>query len=180
MIEYPHVVNCTVWFRMFIVVVLPVILVLQEFNPVAPNMVQLLQENNLAATSDQDCEYLETAVKSWLTGIAVAQSDSRTENQDTYILWAQLLPVRCEFQKTSLGNEPGVITDCGLLENYDTPSVCEVWNITESNPSPDYFAEELNIRQGGIFDYFLNDTVGGDNYFSVRVMINHNNIISVT
>ena len=76
--------------------------------------------------------------------------------EDTFVLWAQLLPVRCDFQKKNATN--GVITFCG----NDDHSTCMVWddiydNFTEicnstldSDCLQNYFASELHLRQEAV------------------------------
>jgi hypothetical protein len=150
------------------VLVLPLLDTLRQQNLVATELVELLQANNLAAPAQDDCDYLESAVKSWINVAVRPQPASLvSSHEDTFVLWAQLLPVRCDFQKPD-----GVITFCegnDSLLNSDEEA-CIVWDahapdLSELNatcwgePSSEkcleedleeYFANALNIRVGGI------------------------------
>ena len=152
-----------------IVLVLPLLVNLHGQNLVAIELVGLLQANNLAAptSSSADCEYLESSVKSWLSVAVVPQPASLlTSAEDTFVLWAQLLPVRCSFQ-----NSDGVITFCDGNDFNSTSQeqACLVWDhgpdIDEANAFcgeevevenclddyvAGYFASDLNLRRGGI------------------------------
>jgi hypothetical protein len=128
---------------------------LSEQNLVSYNMVDLLQAQNLAApsSSEEDCSYLKTSVQSWLRMATTPQPASRFANvEDTFVLWAQVLPVRCDFQRAD-----GVITFCSYQGDAivaRSASACAVWD-DNSPPTPedateDYFAQELSLRSEGI------------------------------
>ena len=60
-------------------------------NLVATELATLLQANNEAAESD--CDYLQSAVTSWLRMAIVDGISPAVGNQnETFTLWAQLLP----------------------------------------------------------------------------------------
>lgn len=140
-----------------IVLVLPMLGSLSLQNLVSYNMVDLLQAQNLAApsSSEEDCSYLKTSVQSWLRMATTPQPSSRFANvEDTFVLWAQILPVRCDFQR-----EDGVITFCSSRGEADIPdlpslSACTVWDdnspATPEDATEVYFAEQLSLRSEGI------------------------------
>eukprot|EP00537_Pseudo-nitzschia_pungens_P011753 CAMPEP_0172392138 /NCGR_PEP_ID=MMETSP1061-20121228/8357_1 /TAXON_ID=37318 /ORGANISM="Pseudo-nitzschia pungens, Strain cf. pungens" /LENGTH=1303 /DNA_ID=CAMNT_0013122921 /DNA_START=516 /DNA_END=4427 /DNA_ORIENTATION=- len=125
-------------------------------NYVAVSMVNLLQSQNLvSANGVRDCEYLESAIDSWLNMAVVDQPHVKNQN-NTYVLWAQVLPVRCPFQ-----NDRGVITSCTKRASKyrkQYPVTCDVWDT--ANPPRliqddhdnirNYFARTLHIRGSGI------------------------------
>jgi hypothetical protein len=137
-----------------VVMVLPMLSAISQQNRVADNVTNLLQASNLVSQGGvADCAYLEHAIKSWLNMAIIPQPPSELKNLDfTYVLWAQVLPVRCPFQ-----NETGVITTCvGTDSDFMNvnPHACDIWdNYSPANPldaTPEYFAEQLNLRAGGI------------------------------
>jgi hypothetical protein len=143
--------------RTSIVLVLPLLMSLAQQNLNSYQMVDLLQANNLAApsASEEDCAYLKSSVQSWLKVAAVPQPASLFENtEDTYVLWAQVLPVRCDFQRTD-----GVITFCDGQAEEDSlgsavANTCLVWDdygpSTPDAATSDYFAKQLSLRSEGI------------------------------
>jgi hypothetical protein len=173
-----------------VVIILPLLQAINQQNLVSDNLTSLLQNNNMVALSGiTDCEYLELTVESWLNMAAVPQPPSALESIDfTFVLWAQVLPVRCPFQK-----ETGVITSCmGRLSKYrDMPvnqHVCDIWDTyspsSASEATPAYFANVLNLRQGGIVTKFgtaLGETenIEALSSFNVTVVYNENPTISL-
>ena len=137
---------------------------LSEQNLVSYNMVDLLQAQNLAAPSpsEEDCSYLKTSVQSWLRMAITPQPAARFANvEDTFVLWAQVLPVRCDFQR-----EDGVITFCsnrgdGDVQDLPSASACTVWDDNSPADPEDateyYFAEQLSLRPEGIRQQTLQD-----------------------
>lgn len=136
------------------------------------------------SSSEGDCAYLKTAVQSWLKMAAVPQPASLFDNvEDTYILWAQLLPVRCDFQR-----EDGVITFCssqgenGLLTQA-APSTCVVWDehspATPQDATEDYFAEELSLRAEGIRRIYRTFLVNSMDTYTTTVIYNHNTTVAL-
>jgi hypothetical protein len=172
------------------VLVLPLVISLYEPNLNSYHMVDLLQANNVAAPtwSDDDCAYLESSVQSWLQMAAVPQPASMFENtEDTYVLWAQLLPVRCDFQR-----EDGVITFCDgqAVEDYlgsDIANTCVVWDeyspSTADEATSDYFAQQLSLRSEGIRQVFrdtkVHDAAPYVLAFEITVVYNYNPTISL-
>lgn len=173
-----------------VVIVLPILSAVNQQNSVSNSVTDLLQKNNLAAPSGiTDCDYMELAVESWLNMAIVPQPPSELAVIDnTYVLWAQILPVRCPFQ-----NETGVITSCrGRLSKYrEIPgyeATCDIWDFfspaTSEEATETYFAEKLKLREGGIFkktarpseDNGSIDALAG---FNVTVVYNENPTISL-
>lgn len=170
-----------------VVIVLPLLYAVSQQNLVADRITQLLQSNNLVALSGvTDCEYMELAIESWLNMAIVPQPPSELPRIDTFVLWAQVLPVRCPFQ-----NETGVITSCrGRLSKYrempENEATCNIWdtfspaNSDEANEA--YFAEALRLRQGGILKkvaYPPNPSIDALSGFNVTVVFNENPTISL-
>jgi hypothetical protein len=121
----------------------------------------LLQENNLVANSSEpdDCAYLYNAVGAWLLGTSGKEQDysvfGARRELDAYVLWAQLMPVRCDWQR-----EDGVITLCSWTcdEDEHICTACSLWNRTYLPPdeaTPERFADVLGVRVGGILEYKL-------------------------
>lgn len=124
-------------------------------NVVAPEQVALLQANNLIANTTDDCDFLFNAVSAWLRSMAEVYTayrfyESTAENM--FVLWAQVLPVRCDWQL-----EDGIITQCG--PGYETRLTCQRWQTTWPNGSDpstatsSYFAEQLGLRIGGVTEF---------------------------
>jgi hypothetical protein len=163
-----------------IVLVLPLLDGLMPQNLVETELVRLLQANNIAARDD-DCEYLRLAVDSWVNLAVVPQPSSLVSTaEDTFVLWAQLLPKRCDFQR-----EDGVITSCVGKFNDSSPEACKVWDddyLLEypSEATEEYFASELDLRVGGIQKRFLMEGYEG-NYtkYNVTVVYNENPTVSL-
>ena len=140
--------------------ILPVLFAIRGPNLAAIELVELLQANNIAAPSEEDCDFLQAAVDSFLKLAIVPQPASFVPSQeDAYVLWAQVLPKRCAWQR-----DDGVITSCledSPLYNSDS-STCNIWNATHSLLDSDdmlqfstddisaEFANELELRKGGI------------------------------
>ena len=175
-----------VWtIRMSIMCLLPALYAGLTRNPVSRNQVQLLQANNVASNTTDDCEYLFNAVQSWVYSAMTIQTNSKVigDAGDIHLLWAQLLPVRCIWQRNN-----GVISACDLLRGPPTiGSFCEYWNeTTTSNPSKEYFAESIGVRPGGILDVAFSTTAPSgflDNVtvseFYVRAVYNESHSIAL-
>ena len=145
--------------------IFPIIYSYGKSNKYPFNQVELLQANNVAANETDLCDYLEDAVSSWLKGTSTEQNDytltrSRKQNPGVFVLWAQLLPVRCEWQRAD-----GVITWCpaSVADDY---SVCSFWNRTMPNSTsqatPEYFADALGVRVGGIIEFLWTKNAYGN------------------
>ena len=172
-----------------IVTVLPMIGSIFGVNPVAAEMTNLLQQNQINAV---DCTCLELSVKAWLYSTAFVLSADPLDANKHFLLWAQISPSPrgCEF----LQGSNGVITSCGSAEENSTLSeTCTVWeNYAPSNPSdasPQYFAGALGLREGGILEYYVENSVNATGDFSdngqmttftVRAIFNQNGPVSIT
>ena len=144
---------------MTIICFLPALYAGLSRNPVRRNQVYLLQDNNVASNSTDDCDYLFNAVQSWLYSSAIIQTYYGLIDkgeQDAHLLWAQVLPVRCSWQQDN-----GVITTCGSTRTVTTiDPICIYWENTNTNyPSKEYFAESLATRPGEILDIALQNFV---------------------
>lgn len=151
--------------------------------------------NNLAANSTADCDYLLNAVTAWLTSATFEQTRFPTVGVDVenieqnylFLLWAQLLPVRCSWQ-----DPEGVITYCPNntdILNAANVSVCDIWNANRppnaSLATADYFARKYEVREGSVLEYQLfqqsySDFGSDDGLsdFAVRVMVNESNTLA--
>jgi hypothetical protein len=124
-------------------------------NNLSNEMTKLLLATNMAANTStlESCAFLRSSVNSWL--LAASQQptlynllDEQQEN--VYLTWAQLLPVRCSWQQPN-----GLITTCRDNPALQDLASCSFWNSTfsivnESQPSREYLASELSVREGGI------------------------------
>jgi hypothetical protein len=150
------------------VIILPLFFGINLQNVVSDNLSKILQANNLVSESGfRDCEYLQNAIDAWIN-IAIVDQPGRTSilqpkegtEAYTFVLWAQVLPVRCPFQ-----NETGTITSCTDKSKYFKEYnniTCNIWDTQAPPPSivasdtdshdaiETYFAENLVLRKGGI------------------------------
>lgn len=156
--------------RVAIVIILPIISSIRVnggANVTASSLTDMLQGNNLVASSASSyygCEYLGNATVAWLQSMALDGTDT------LYLLWAQILPVRCNFQ-----GEDGVVTAeiCRNKASFESSSdamhnLCSVW---VSGSSPTSFASKLDIRPGEILSVNLSDAFLGTS-FVVNTMFN--------
>jgi hypothetical protein len=167
--------------------VLPLLLSLTTQNLNSYSMVDLLQAHNLEAptNSTDDCAYLENAVNSWLKMAAIPHAASPLQNtEDTYVLWAQLLPVRCDFQR-----DDGVITFCeGRIfeDSWDAavPETCAVWDSYQPSWSmgtmASQFSKALTIRSQGIRRIDREVSFGDLSIFRTSVVYNENPTVSLS
>lgn len=170
--------------RTSILLVLPLLQSLSQQNKVSYKMVDLLQAHNLAAPSgsDEDCAYLRSSVESWVHMAAKAQPASLFEVEDTYILWAQILPVRCDFQR-----DDGVITFCDdqaeVSLHSATPGTCMVWDdhgpASPDDASPDYFAEQFSLRVEGIRKISQETVLRNLSRYETNVIYNDNPTVAL-
>lgn len=191
--------------RSAIAIILPLLLSHLETNSVATELVHLLQANNIHANAtENECDFLKSVVDSWVNVAVVPQRTSFVPSQeDMFVLWARLLPKRCDWQR-----DDGVITFCSndspLLESHR--HICGNWlelidlgielDAEESSSSDDphglikmELARDLNIRPSGIRSAcaagveldpcfnVLDDTSAAN--FNVTVFYNHNPTISL-
>ena len=173
------VVNCqrALILMVLSVAVVPLFFTMSYQNLASENLTKFLEAQNLVSTTGYtDCEYLEEAIDSWLNMAIVDQLEFGPDEETPYVLWAQVLPVRCPFQ-----HRTGVITSCSgkqsRFRDYpDYNQTCNVWdqaeppldftgnnilqyfaqelNLPAKSDAYDireYFAQELNLRAGGIF-----------------------------
>jgi hypothetical protein len=154
-------------------------------NPVTHNQVKLLQDNNIASNMTDDCEYLFTAVQSWLHTSATIQTNYEvvdTGTKTARLQWAKLLPVRCLWQRND-----SIITTCSTFRKTSIDSMCDYWeNTITPNPSREYFADAVGVRPGGILDITVQTTAPanfGDNEtqveFYVRAIYNETHSIAL-
>lgn len=150
------------------------------------NQAKLLQANNLISNSTSDCDYLQDAVYAWLLGTASEDHDyallGSRKVLDVFVLWAQLLPVRCDWQR-----DDGIITWCSACEG-DACSQCTFWNETLVPPdqaTPDYFAEVLGVRVGGILEFELDATAPmsifgqvSDQLYTVKIIVDESDSLT--
>ena len=147
---------------------------LTQLNHVAPEMVNLLQVNNEVAGYDE-CDYLKSAVSSWLKVAAQPQPDALLNHQDTFVLWARIEPWRCEMPYQ------GVITVCDENMRNSSSSICNVWD--ENRPldfteaSRQYFARKLHIRVDAIEK--ISAVSSEDPDFKVTVIFNQNPTVAL-
>jgi hypothetical protein len=145
-------------------------------------MVLLLEENNilLAEANETTCAFLQDTIYTFLDLTVYAQNTDGEKN--IFLLWAQLLPVRCDFQTID-----GVITWCADDNFFDT-EVCKVWGMAPEDPSDatsEYYADALGIRVGGVteYGYSQNDTTLSDftiapnTSYTVRVLVDENTVV---
>ncbi|GAX12010.1 hypothetical protein FisN_8Lh104 [Fistulifera solaris] len=175
-----------------VVAILPSITTLWKQNPLGTKSLDLLMAYNIAANSTDDCEFLQHAVSSWLSSVAIV-SDSyvKTGNyklvEDVYVLWAEMRPVRCDWQRND-----GVITKCDLFD-VKVPGIalaCDLWNSTMRD-SPDgvtnnYLASQIGIRTGEALDlekrkWGMSDFYGSieEDEFYVRSVFNESHAVAL-
>lgn len=164
--------------------VFPMIFVIRGVNEVSYTAVDLLLQNNAVAgeqfnaVAGGDCAYLKNAVLSWYFAYAAVPTNSRSKfDEDIKVLWTQVLPVRCpEFQ-----SETGVLQPCELfkLEKLEVPEACKLLPQNVSDPSAQFYANELGIRVGGILDISDGQIINGTEYH-VRALFNENNVVTST
>jgi hypothetical protein len=169
---------------------MPILSSISGVNNGAKEFVGLLQATSVLVLDNNasSCEFLEESFKSWLGVAAKVLSPTTADSyfgSQAYILWAQVLPKRCAFQR-----DDGVITMCSNA-TAAVFSACKVWDKGPTNASDAtsyYFAESLNVRVGGITEYTESmtsswvDSSNEDNEmtnatFSVRVLINQNSSV---
>ena len=148
------VVNCqrALILMVLSVAVVPLFFTMSYQNLASENLTKFLEAQNLVSTTGYtDCEYLEEAIDSWLNMAIVDQLEFGPDEETPYVLWAQVLPVRCPFQ-----HRTGVITSCSGKQSRfrDYPEynqACNVWDQAKppldftGNDILQYFAQELNL-----------------------------------
>jgi hypothetical protein len=177
-------------FSLFIMTVFPMIYSFGTASHFGENLSELLQANNVAANSTNDCAFLEVAVQGWLKASSAEKTAfmGTISSQDTaFIAWAQLLPVRCSWQA-----DDGVITSCPSAYDRTTPfgKICSVWDqVNVEDPvNATSIGDSLDRRPGAIQDFnytteTYSDINGADTVnatFIVRVYVDENHTVSVT
>ena len=169
-----------------IVMVVPLLHCTTTQNRTSYRMVDLLLAHNVEAptNSTDDCAYLQNVIYSWLQMASVPQPPSLLRNkEDTYVLWAQLLPVRCDFQR-----DDGVITFCSGQIFEDSwlgaiPETCEVWDDYRPSSSMDemasHFSKALDIRPEGIRRIDRSFSQANQLNFRASVIYNENPSVSL-
>jgi hypothetical protein len=155
-------------------------------NPLASNFMDLLQANNVVAGSNstEDCDYMNVAVKSWLLTTSKVNAPFAVgggHSDDSYVVWAQLLPVRCDWQDSE-----GVITTCLWGSNFPS-EICSVWNDTRplstEQATTSYFANKLGLRAGELVEFDRWDPGNGpevdSNPFYVRGIFDESHTVAV-
>lgn len=147
-------------------------------------LVDLLHENNIIA--GDNCGYLEEFVSSWLLTAESSQPESSLLTTNSYLLWAEVYPVRCNT--AGVQGDNGEVILCNM-EAEEMLESCELWdsarnyNVAGLGNLTKYFANELNIRAGGIREMERclpdPDNPSACNY-SVRVLFNDNFTVSYT
>jgi len=158
------------------------------------NMVKLLNSNNAIAPSNSSkhCAYLEHTMRSFLDASAFGVKDFFFENKTnslsaSYMLWLQILPVRCPFQ-----GPDGVITAsiCRLdfnkssLAHYDAidQNLCPVWSQGNENSTRHDLGKQIGVHPANIVEYrasrtmFVNSAVVD---YSVTAMINESHTVKM-
>jgi hypothetical protein len=171
---------------MLMVAIYPVIYTIGYSNRSVEKLVNLLAENNALSNSLDDCDYLQNAVVSLVHAAAQATVQYKMntglgDDEIPLLLWAQMLPVRCDWQLPS-----GVITACP----ESSSSACEFWSaFNPSDPSlasPGYYADLLDARVEGIVEYQSTrsnvsvDFGLGVAEFQVNVIVDNSDAISFT
>lgn len=158
-------------------------------NDVNDELVELLYQNNIfAQQTGQDCEYMKEFVPSWLLTAESIQPESSLLTTNTYLLWAQVFPNRCngsEANGVRLQGNYSEITMCDMTADM-MMEACEVWGRTSNVKNldtynlPEYFASELNIRVGGIREIRKCVNADGPCENGVRVLLNDNFTVAYT
>jgi hypothetical protein len=153
-------------------------------NFVNEKLFDLLHETNLAINSNSTdaCAYLKQFLDSWLLTAESIQPDSSLLGTNTYLLWARISPLRCDFQQVD-----GIITVCSDSSPVEQRT-CELWQENSTFASfdrlPAHFAEMQDIRVGGIREIYKENIApcweGGECRFETHVLFNDNFTVSYT
>lgn len=169
-------------FRVLIVTILPVIISFRSQNLVNDGLADLLHGNNVEASSERDCAYLQEFVRSWMLTAESVQPDARFLGTNVFLLWARILPIRCDFQ-----GDYGVVTMCGDSGNAQRAEACRLWGETSGDLNnldfgnlTYYFADKMGVRVGGIQE--INRCYPDDTncLFETQVLFNDNFTVSFT
>jgi hypothetical protein len=103
---------------------------------------------------------------------------------DVTVLWAQVLPVRCDWQQPD-----GIITTCDDVQHY-SEAACKIWSLNPPDSSEvdlkSYLADALDIRRGSITAYSRSgyrpadfySSVSSNQEFQVKVLVNETSTIA--
>jgi len=174
-----------------IVGLLPVFSTLQVnggTNTLASSMTKQLQATNLITpgSDSSTCAFLEKSVLSWLAGTSGMKRTMGKRRTQTYVMYLQLLPVRCPFQ-----GEDGVATSyfcseafrstASMAKNERLDDLCHVWGQTNATTSITQLAQLASIRTGAIETYSetnVNNLTG--TAFSVTAKFNESSTIHLS
>ena len=133
-------------------------------------MVDALQSSNLVfpGSDTTNCTYLEESALAWLESMA-PQPNVRMEQHyiGDFLLYTQLLPVRCPFQEAT----NGVITQ-------EWP-FGESWSLFGANSTAQSVAHTLGLRTGVIQTISISKNVTGEMYSVTAIYNQQQNIIEV-
>ena len=157
-------------------------------NTLASSMTKQLQATNLITpgSDNSTCTFLEKSVLSWLAGTSGMKGTMGKRRTQTYVMYLQLLPVRCPFQ-----GEDGVATayfctdefrsNASMTKNERLDELCKVWGTTSANTTITELADIASIRTGAIETYSesnINDASGAT--FSVTARFNESSSIHLS
>jgi len=174
---------------LFIVCTVPTLYAIYR-NPGARNDALLLQANNLASNTTEDCDYLYNAVEAWFKSSTVVRPNFNSGDEDEeliFVQWAQLLPVRCDWQR-----EDGVITSCSStgISPSNGNAACDYWSTIPRmsyEATVAYLENTLDLKRGGLTEVEFEETGPADfndgnsaAVFLVRALFDESHAIAFT
>jgi len=156
--------------------VIPLLLMVNIFvNDSGTDMVQFLQDTNLVVSEAQgnntDCLYLRDTIISWLKDFNVVPL-SNSSNPFVYVLWLQVLPIRCDFQ---VSNDGIVTSDLCLLDDFplmNQNQTCHIWSNSDGNTPNSQLANRANIYVSSITRSSATNNVNNVT-FSIKAAFNN-------
>jgi len=148
-------------------------------NTISSSMTTQLQATNLIAPGSDDatCSFLKKSTFAWLTGTAGMKGSINADH--IYVMWLQILPVRCDFQ-----GDDGVVTQyfcsqvfrdtASMAKNEKLDNLCQVWGNTNVNSTIAELAQIAGIRPGEIESF--TDEANGTG-FSVTARFNESHSV---
>ena len=141
---------------------------------------QLQQINLILPQNDtSQCDILEKSIDNWIISLDEGQQlSSHIYNEQKHpLLWARLLPIRCDFQVPT----EGLITSCRAnVTNEKLHSYCNgaqsYWNDLSIDTTINQLAAKLNTRVGNIYSETITDDTTG---FSVKAYMDPGNRLFV-
>jgi class 3 adenylate cyclase len=131
----------------------PVIYTYRFHNAFDSKLGDLLLAYNVEANGTEDCAYLQNAVNAWLGAASHTLADQRYlfgNERDSFLVWAQIEPVRCDWQGSG-----GIITSCTGKDGESM--VCDIWNqtitVSPSTASEGMLASMLGLRPGALREF---------------------------